>query len=238
MIVSRCERLRIRIETKKQVERNAREIARFKKVRDILTQQATRLSSLVASSGVLEAAGITVRPYSTGSDAAIALVRKLKQSFAESPDIVVDEQFNPVRLERALKAAAEALQEHLISCWRRYALGLIPPANTAVLDALGAAFFREVHLIRTASAKLAQAAERLPGSLEEIRTIKQEATRVHETWGQLGGGDVPQEVLTFLRSAASSSGAELDLLTEEVRSWLASHRILNSFTIRVATSPR
>lgn len=238
MIVSRCETLRTRIETKKQVERNAREIARFKRVRDILAHHSTRLSSLVASSDILEEAGITVRPFPIGSGAALASVRTLKQSFAESPDTVVDEQFNPLRLERALKAAADALQDHLLGCWRRFALGLIPPANEAVLDALGAAFSREVRLIQTASARLAQAAESLPVSLEEIRGIEQEAARVHEIWGQLGGGDVPQAVLTFLRSAASTAGAGLDLLTDEVRNWLASHRISNSFSIRVANSPR
>jgi hypothetical protein len=239
MIVARCETLRNRIETKRQVERSAKELARFKKVRDLLAQHAGRLASLVAASDLLDAAGVTVRPLPAVASAALVTVRTLKESFAARPDIVVDEeQFNSVRLDRSLKAAAEALQGHLLPCWRGHALQLIPPANEAVLDALAPAFPREVRLIRAASVKLAQAAESLPGSLEEVRSFERDATSLHAIWGRLGGGDVPQALLTFLKSAASPAGAGLELLTDEVRDWLTMHEITSSFSVRVATSPR
>jgi hypothetical protein len=238
MIVARCETLRTRIETKKQVERNAKELARFKKVRDLLAQHATRLAALVAVSDILDAAGIAVQPLPTGASTVLVTVRALKGSFAERPDIVVDdEQFNSVRLDRALKAAAEALQAHLLACWRQHALQLIPPTNEAVLEALYPAFPSEVRLIRAASAKLTQSAESLPSSLEVVQTFEREAASLHAIWRQLGGGDVPQAVLTFLK-AASSAGAGLELLTDEVRDWLAAHHITSSFSVRVATSPR
>jgi hypothetical protein len=239
MIVARCETLRSRIQTKKQVERSAKELARFKKVRDLLALHATRLASLVAASEILDAAGVAVRPLPAGAGGSLVTVRTLKESFAERPDIVVDEeQFNSVRLDRSLKAAAEALQGHLLPCWRRHALQLIPAANEAVLEALAPAFPSEVRLIRAASVKLAQSAESLPGSLEEVRTFERDATSLHAIWGQLGGGDVPQGVLTFLKSAASPAGAGLELLTDEVRDWLAVHDITSSFSVWVATSPR
>ncbi len=238
MILERCDTLRGRIETKKQVERNANEIARFKKVRDLLGQHAQHLAALVAVSEVLAEARITVRPLPSGSAAALAAVRTLKASFLERPDVVVEEQFSPVRLDRALKAAGDTLDGHLLGCWKRHALQLIPPANEAVLEALGTAFPAEVRLIRSASVKLTQSADILPGSIEDVRSFERDAASLHAIWGQLGGGAVPQSVLSFLKSSASPAGAGLDLLTEEVHGWLAVHRITNSFSIRVAPSPR
>jgi hypothetical protein len=239
VILDRCDTLRGRIETKKRVERNAKEIARFKKVRDVLGQHAVRLASLVAASEILAEAGIAVRPLPSGSGAAFAAVRTLKESFRERPDVVVDEeQFNLVRFDRALKSAADTLDGHLLGCWRRHALQFIPPANAAVLDALATAFPSEVRLIRSESARLTIAADSLPGTLEGIQAFERDATSLQAIWGQLGGGDVPQAVQLFLKSAASPAGAGLDLLTEEVRGWLDLHRITNSFSVRVATSPR
>jgi hypothetical protein len=238
VILERCNTLRGRIETKNQVERNANEIARFKKVCDLLAQHAQRLAALVAVSEVLAEAQIAVRPLPSGSAAVLAAVRTLKASFRERPDVVVEEQFNPVRLDRALKSAGDTLDGHLLACWKRHALQLIPPANEAVLEALGTAFPAKVPLIRSASVKLTQSADILPGSIEEVRTFERDAASLHAIWGQLGGGAVPQSVLSFLKSAASPAGAGLDLLTEEVHGWLAVHRITNSFSIRVAPSPR
>jgi len=238
VILERCDTLRSRIETKKRVERSAKEIARFKKVRDILSQHSLSLVSLVTVSDILAEAGISVRPLPSGSDTALTAVRTLKESFAERPDMVVDDQFKPVRLDRTLRAAVETLDSHLLGCWRRHALQLIPPTNESVLEVLSAAFTTEVRRIRSESAKLTLSADCLPRTLEDIRTFEQNAANVHAIWGQLGGGNVPQAVLSFLKSAASHGGAGLDLLTTEVRGWLAAHDITNSFSVRVATSPR
>lgn len=239
MILERCDTLRERIQTKKRVERNAREIARFKKVRDVLGQHAIRLAALVVASENLAEAGIAVRPLPSGSGAALAAIRTLKESFRERPDVVVDEeQFNLVPLNRALKSAADILDGHLLDCWRQHAVRLIPPANAAVLEALAPAFPSEVRLIRSESARLNMSAESLPGTLDAIRTFERDTASLQAIWGQLGGGDVPQAVQLFLKSAASPAGAGLDLLTEEVRGWLDVHRITNSFSVRVATSPR
>ena len=46
---------------------------------------------------------------------------------------------------------------------------------------------------------------------------------------------MPPAVVAFLKAAAAPSGARLDLLTEEVRRWLADHKILAAFSIRAAT---
>jgi len=239
VIHERCDTLRTRIETKKRVERNAKEIARFKRVRDLLGQHAQRLASLISVAEFLADAEIVVRPLPSGSGAALAVVRTVKESFRERPDVVVDEeQFNAVRLDKALKSAGDTLGVHLLGCWKRHTLQLLPPSNEAVLEALGTAFPAEVRLIRSASVKLTQSADILPGSIEDVRSFERDAASLHAIWGQLGGGAVPQSVLSFLKSSASPAGAGLDLLTEEVHGWLAVHRITNSFSIRVAPSPR
>src|SRR5439155_24767943 len=110
-----------------------------------------------------------------------------------------------------------------------------PATNRDVLDVLATAFARDVRLLRQQADRLDLTRRTLPGSAQSLREFDAEVADLQRAWGQLGGGEVPPPVVAFLKAAAAPAGARLDLLTDEVRRWLADHGILAAFTIRAAT---
>ena len=101
---------------------------------------------------------------------------------------------------------------------------------------LATAFPREVRLLRQRAERIELTRRTLPKNAQELREFNDEVAELQQAWSQLGGGEVPAAVVTFLKAAAAPTGAAIDLLTDEVRRWLTQHGIARSFAIRVANA--
>jgi hypothetical protein len=235
MILDRCQNLKLRIDEKKHLEQSVNQIRRFRKVRDVLVQHRARLASLVSVWRALREAGIPFGDLPTAVRRAVEAVSAAQRAYLQSADSVIDERaFALVPFGQAMTAATDAFEEALTVAWQRHVALKVPPANREVQDALATAFPREIRIIRVGGERIEQLRQILPKSRESIQELEEEVRALQQTWGQLGGGEVPPAVLTFLKAAATTSGAGLDLLTEEVRGWLTAHGIVRSFAIKVA----
>jgi hypothetical protein len=235
--LDRCDGLRGRIAEKKRLEQHVTQIRRFKKVRDLLTQHLDRLAPLRSAWHTLRNACIADVNVRSEAAPAFRAIDAIRQAFKQRPEAVIEDRvLNPVVLGQTLQGVADALERALVEQWQRHTTRKVPPANREVLDALAPAFRREVQLIRQLSEHIDRFRQILPVTPEQLQEFDAEVAELQRVWGQLGGGEMPAAVLLFLKAAAAPAGAGIDLLTEEVRSWLNTHRILRSFAIRVSGS--
>jgi hypothetical protein len=56
---------------------------------------------------------------------------------------------------------------------------------------------------------------------------------LRQAWDALAGGEIPKEVINFLRIAGSSQGADFDQLTPNVQKWFREHELEKTLRIRV-----
>ncbi len=237
MILDQCRHLRSRIADKKQLRLNVDQLNRFQKVRDLFAQHLTRLAPLLAVLRTLRDAGLARIDLGEEAGRAATLVETARSAFGEKPESLIDERsFYAKSFGEEVTAVSDRLERELQAAWQRYTEGKMPATNREVLDVLATAFPREVRQLRQRAERLDLTRRSLPKSAEELREFDAEAGELQRAWSQLGGGEVPASVAAFLRAAAAPAGAQLDLLTDEVRRWLAQHGIAGSFSVRVTNA--
>lgn len=237
MILERCQKLSIRISEKKKLEQSVTQIRRYRKVRDAIAQHKAQFTQSHRVSTALRQAGVETGEVPAGVAPALTAVAAARCSFLESAESIIDPvAFAAAPFTQLLTSAANDLDAALLAAWQRHVATKVPPANRDVLDALASAFPREVRTIRQGGERIDRLRQTVPTSGEQVQELEREAAILHQAWGQLGGGEVPAPVLTFLKAAATPTGAGLELLTEDVRTWLEEHKIVRSFGIRVSGS--
>lgn len=137
--------------------------------------------------------------------------------------------------ERVCTAFCNELDSRIRQAWRSYTAQRMPSVDPEVLGVLGAipAYAEPVRRLRDLDRHLTDLRQALPGPAvcQRFEAAVEESLRI---WEDLRGGDFSPEILRFLR-AASTGGAPLDLLTDSVRRWLASHELQSSFRITMAS---
>lgn len=73
----------------------------------------------------------------------------------------------------------------------------------------------------------------VPNNREELYEVQECSRRLSETDQQfVNNNDVPPVVQLFFSAIATSSGANLDMLTSEVIGWLRTNNMLNNYAVR------
>jgi hypothetical protein len=236
VILDQCKELAGRVAEKRRLRQNVDQLKRFQKVRDMVQRHATRLKDLATVLSAFKETSVGAVPLPPPMRDSLLAVTSARGKFQTRAESLVDEkEFSTVAFASVLTETADALEEALKSAWSKYAEAKTPAANPDVLSVLEPAFPREVRTIRDRSNRLALARLTLPKSAAQVREFDAEVADLQTAWGQLGGGEVPAGVLTFLRAAAGESGAHIGLLTDEVRRWLEDKKIARSFSIRVSS---
>ena len=235
MIVDESNSLAVLVNEYKSVRENSVHLARFEKVRDGLSVGVTRIGPLVAAFRTLRDTKISVCNHGLIATDLIATLAQARKAFVERAESLIDTKvFDLARFSKRIETLAKDLEEQLRSDWLRYAQGRIPATRREVLDVLATAFPAEVLLLRQCAEKLELACKDLPITQSAISEFETDVKALQDAWAQVGGGDVPVAVTSFLQAAASPSGASLDLFSDDVRSWLSNHKILTSFSIKVS----
>lgn len=235
MIVDDCKTLAVRVSEYKRLRENSVQVGRFEKVRAVLETGTKRMRPLVATVRTFRAANVAKVDLGEEAKEILATLARAGTAIAECAESLIDPKvFDLAKLAKGIDALAKQLEERLLSEWLRYTGTRIPATKREVLDVLAPAFPREVRLLRQRAGKLELARDTLPTTAEAIGEFETDVEELQLAWAQVGGGDVPAAVTSFLQAAASHSGASLDLLSDEVRDWLTDHKILASFSIKVS----
>ncbi len=236
MIVDDCEQLVTRIAEKERLRRHVEQLNRFDRVGEQLEQAVSRLSPLLLSCASLKEsaiADITLPSAKTLRDET-ASVLALFQGDREA--ILDATRFKPKAFTEAVKTLTDELQIALDRAWQAYAGGRALATNRELLDVLERLpkFRPVVQRIRSLSEKIRQAQAILPTTKAQVDEFNRLVTQAEQAWQELGGEQMPQEVLDFLKAAISPAGSRLGFLTDAVRSWLTQHGIASSFVVKVS----
>ena len=164
-----------------------------------------------------------------------AKAKTLRTALQENPAAINDPPFNLKyefvdRISRIAAAADQAMTD----TWKAYVAKRADLGSNDLLSALA-----EVPQLRPAVTKIqrcrkdiAELGNSLPTNPKAAVARMDALVSEHNTvWATLSAENIPQTVISFIRTAADE-GAPLTAYTDEVRAWLESRNLLNSFCIR------
>lgn len=239
MLIDECRQLMTRITEKERLRRHLEQLSKFEAVRDQLAQRSlARLSPLVESWRALRDAGIATGSVADTARPVLEEVTALQAAVRDDPEAALDQRrFRPRAFSDRVETVAARLQDVLTRAWQEHTAAQPITTNRELLDVLDRLprFRPTIQRIRSLADRVRQAQGTLPASRAQVDAYHSLVAQVRAEWQQLGGGQVPADVLVFLRGAVGPAGARLEHLTEEVRRWLAEHQLEGAFMIRAGS---
>jgi len=163
-------------------------------------------------------------------------IEAIREEFHADPRWVVDpSRFKYVPFQRTIEALAAEFEGHVRQAWAVFTRSRSRDIDVEVLRvlALVPAFRPTVTRIQKAQERVSRLQATVPTGESDVGRFEDLMSEFDAAWAELGSDDVPREVLEFLRTAGRD-GAPLDLLTDEVRDWLAERGILQSLRVRIS----
>jgi hypothetical protein len=220
-LVERIEALRERAEGQSSLEQKRAESGRLQYLLNAARRLSEDLGSQVTQLRMLEDQGIET----SAPDSAVAArktLSKLRERFAKEPRA---EQLTRgqdwTRLNEQIQATCRTLASALETEWRRFvgtAYSGESPNNLAGSLASTDGNMANLKRYRDAYAQITQYARSGPrerADFDRVRDLVRQLTEIYQGFDF----NVPEDVKRFLRAVADG-GANLDLLTAEVRDWL------------------
>jgi DNA repair exonuclease SbcCD ATPase subunit len=222
------------IERMNQLKANVDQRVGFRTRQEELEEAARELEKRVVAVNSLAARGSGKPNVAAKANAFLNHIDTVASNFNQAPSWIIDFNNNPFR--NALRGLNAELDEHITREWRSYT-ERSRHANTQVLDVLSGipAFKQTVQKVRVLTARIEQSRRSRPTSEEDFQNFDDLVKQVDAAWGELGSDEVPPNVEKFLRAAGGQEGATLDLLTDDVKEWLAAREINTSFRIRMSS---
>lgn len=221
------------LDQKRALKNNLKKINAFKTRREEINKINKQLRPLVSTSAAFRAKDIGSADVNDQLVELKAVISKVGQLLAENPEEFTRAQ-NFKKLQEGVTALASDLEFGLRNIWFYYTRNLLPNENNELLEVLGtlSSFSDSVKQIRQINEEIAKLRNNLPLSEEDIDKFKELADKMKRVWDDIEA--VPSDILAFLRYAVSSSGAPIDLLTDEVKEWLAKYNINKSFKVKLS----
>jgi hypothetical protein len=199
-------------------------------------EAAALLAQARAALGRFSKAGISIQYLPATVQELTERATKLRTIAAEDPAGLANPPFNVAHeFTNRLKGLAIAANRSIEEGWQRFVAENTPSGSDEVLEALAKLpqMRTGVTRIRQCRQKVAALAAAVPAdpasAIEQLRGLSAEHG---STWAELTADSVPPSVLQFLRACAAD-GAPVTALTNEVRVWLESRGLLDSFRIRI-----
>lgn len=158
----------------------------------------------------------------------------LSQYQEDSEWILNNKNFRGEFLKLNINKIKTTLEKQLLQAWKNYLNREMPSSNPELLNLLSQveAFKSTVQKIRQLDSQIQR--DQFPKYQEELDHTNNLIQQLKNTWDTLNAENVPDEVLKFLKAAASSTGASLDLLTPTVQIWVKDHHLSNTLRIRLS----
>jgi hypothetical protein len=184
----------------------------------------------------LREAGVTLDFVPKDGAALADKAAKLRSLLKEDPAKLNDPPFNlKYDFTDRLNAICSAADEVMLDAWEAHLGTHSETASSDVLTALSAIpqYRPVVARIMSVKDQIATLASRVPldpaAALSQLNTL---TDSYRTAWGGMTADGIPPAVIGFLRAAAGS-GAALNQLTDEVRSWLEGRNLLHVFRIKI-----
>ena len=198
-----------------------------------LPNHVERLKRLVAvlrrlNDGKLLPHGRSIVP--SGLDKLLQYLPELREKLLKKPDKVM-QQNGWAMADKALKDAANALENSLDGIWKTHLQNLAPKLDDWLPFFQVDRFGEDVRRIKTLNEELQALAQRLPEDDEVLKRVQAKSSEIHHLIKKLNYGDIPPEVKKFMEQVANSGGVSLGELNDKVLAWLREKNLLQSFRV-------
>ena len=221
-----------RLETVQEAQKYEKEAEDLQNKLDLLSQRRRKLGSAIDQAIVpvnnsalaprrLPDMEKTRQVLQTVSDAFVGSARSLTSGR------------NFTTLQRNIDKLADSIGEQSATAWKEHTK-TVPRVNETLLRRIEQIRSQTaaVNRIRYAVADLKRSTGAVPTTQEAWNVYVQARQKVEEQLRQLNPDQFPQAVLDFCR-AAQGEGATLDMLTDDVRTWLEEQGMLGNLRYRL-----
>lgn len=233
MLSERSGTLVQRIQDYKALRQASEEAHSYETRLEQLRAETNRLSPVFRTREAMTEHGITIElPIATGNRI-ISKLLELRTNYERDPQTITSQQALG-NLQRDFLQLCQRLTELLSAAWANYTQSKQATGDELLLDVFAQlkGFQESVAIIRRLQTEVSTRAHRLPRSRDDIQAFDVAVDQLRSKWSELEGEGVPPSVLEFIRAAASR-GAGLELITDEVRTWLIDRGVKESFHVVV-----
>lgn len=233
MLVERCVELNKQLAELAELEKKAGDISAFQEIKDLLDTGVNRLRPLHTTMQLFKARGIELINLPFGdADQLFRDFTKAQSDFETSPSSITRE----TELRKAifsLPTFEYNLRESLSRSWHDYTSKYSPQLDVTSLEVLASipSLKAIIESIRLLQEHIGILHSNLPEADVNIQNFHKKIDELKAKWLDLTGEGIPESVITFLRECGGVGGADLDLLTDEVRHWLIDRHIEESFRV-------
>jgi len=163
-------------------------------------------------------------------------INDLKERYKDDHDVITDpfpgEDSRHI-LFQPLNQIPENVSKTLEESWKNWASKQLPNINKNFLNILaGITTLRQpVTTLQDFQDQVEVLCNSLPTSDQDLERLKELGKSIEGIWVELKG--IPGDVISFLRNASDPLGADLEMLTPEVKTWLKDHQLLQNLKIRI-----
>jgi hypothetical protein len=237
MIVAECNKLEQEIQELRRLKQLHRQTEEFQML-------AVRLTSLVTPFADLLKTFILFRKSEPGVGAPSMaeyvaqtgdLVSQARELFQAGAERLLDRNVFRLReFSDAIGQVESVLRSQLHQRWQNYTRPHVLDLDLNVLTVLEQipSLKQSVQTVRLRLGEVNRLCDTLPKADAEIQTFHTAAQALKTAWGNLGGRDIPSELLEFIKAAAGS-GFSLAHFSESLRQQLQHRDWLKYFVIRI-----
>jgi hypothetical protein len=232
-ILDRAKELRSHVSQIKDAHRFSLDATVLEDKRQALVRYRSKLQNVVTTTGILVEHGC-VKPEMLPDPIKLreALNRVIEAFNTDAVSIAKGRNFTTLtgQFEKTTKEISDAN----VVAWEKE-VGKAPTPNEALLDMVAQLPGQStvVTELRTAYANLAEVSEKPPATPSDWAHFQTRLQLVIKQNEELNPDGFPRPVLDFCRAAQSSNGAQLSMLTDEVRNWLEEHNMIDNLRYRL-----
>ncbi|HEY3413889.1 MAG TPA: hypothetical protein VGM51_12675 [Armatimonadota bacterium] len=233
MLLELCGRLEQNMNRLQALRQDRRLIEQMQTRRGQVDDAVAGLRSAANSLHVLQSNDVPVQVPDDWARRILARTREIRAAVHEDTLAYGDLSGNR-DFFRELGEFTAKLTENLSDAWRSYNGLHNVSMDPLVLDTLERfpRFQSDIANIRRLQRDVGQAGVRYPRRQDEFTRFRNAVDQLAIEWDRLSGDSLPDDVLKFLRAAASG-GAALNILTDKVQEWLKAHSLSNTFHVTI-----
>lgn len=234
MLVQKAQELSALADQKIQNEKYVKHRQGFESRQQQIENAIASLESLAVAVKIFRDRGLADFDVSNKADKLLGFIIQAKKLFGEDSEWIIDNNnFDGNLFKSSIDSLAKSVKQHLERNWKHYLAQQMPSTNDELLNLLAkiSSFRADVEHIQKLKADVYKV--KFPETESIFEYLENSIKNLKKCWEDLSGDDVPEAVLIFLRRAAATEGAPLDLLTPEVTEWLDRHHISHALRIRL-----